>query len=276
MKFNLWTALGMTAALLCAGCTAKAAENEESQETAPATILQDLNVEIMFNQDTYAKSSDEMDAQIDHFIKKYTKGTLLQYTISGLAKVQVNDVLLYVMPESFDSGEEAIAQLTQRKSDERKMSYQQLKEKEEEEKQAKKEAARQKEREEHMTEEVKVNDVKINDVKASEVLEASQPWDGKPLNKVEGVKYGPSGKETYYNLPMGGVISIMRAMGNTDRYWVREDGVKMLGDYVMVAAQLDLRPRGSLVPTSLGMGIVCDTGTFALKNPTQLDIAVDW
>ena len=50
----------------------------------------------------------------------------------------------------------------------------------------------------------------------------------------------------------------------------------MLGDYVMVAANFGLRPRGSLVPTSMGMGIVCDTGGFAAANPTQLDIATAW
>ena len=101
-------------------------------------------------------------------------------------------------------------------------------------------------------------------------------WDGSVLTPAAGVNYGPSGKETYYNLPMDGVVSIMRSMGNTDEYWVREDGVKMLGDYVMIAANLDLHPRGSLVPTSLGIGCVCDTGGFALYNPTQVDIAVTW
>ena len=101
-------------------------------------------------------------------------------------------------------------------------------------------------------------------------------WKGPVLSKSRGTITGPSGKETYYNLNMSGVVSIMRRMGNTDEYWVRDDGVKMLGDYVMVAANLNIRPRGSLIETSLGMGIVCDTGTFAKRNPTQLDIAVAW
>lgn len=101
-------------------------------------------------------------------------------------------------------------------------------------------------------------------------------WKGPVLTRSRGTITGPSGKETYYNLNMAGVVSIMRGMGNEDEYWVREDGVKMLGDYVMVAADLNLRPRGSLIETSLGMGIVCDTGTFARRNPYQLDIAVSW
>ena len=101
-------------------------------------------------------------------------------------------------------------------------------------------------------------------------------WKGPVLTRSRGTIMGPSGKETYYNLDMSGVVSIMRRMGNNDEYWVRDDGVKMLGDYVMVAADLSIRPRGSLVETSLGTGIVCDTGGFTKKNPYQLDIAVSW
>ena len=101
-------------------------------------------------------------------------------------------------------------------------------------------------------------------------------WTGTRLNAHIGTVMGPSGKETYYNLPMSGVVDIMRRKGNTDEYWVRSDGCKMLGDYIMVAADLSVQPRGSLVATSLGMGIVCDTGEFALTNPYQIDIAVDW
>lgn len=96
------------------------------------------------------------------------------------------------------------------------------------------------------------------------------------LTKSKGVVMGPSGKETYYNMDMSGIVRIMRNMGYSGAYWVRSDGVKMLGDYVMVAANLSVHPRGSIVQCSLGTAIVCDTGSFALKNPTQLDIAVTW
>lgn len=99
---------------------------------------------------------------------------------------------------------------------------------------------------------------------------------GARLTPSAGVFQGPSGKETYYNLPMQGVVSIAKSMGIAGDYWVRGDGVKMYGDYVIVAANLNIRPRGSLVPTSLGMGIVLDTGGFASSNPTQLDIATSW
>lgn len=99
------------------------------------------------------------------------------------------------------------------------------------------------------------------------------------LTKSAGVFYGPSGKETYYNLNMNRCISVMRGLGYDEAnypYWIREDGVKMLGDYVMVAADFSIRPRGTLVKTSLGIGIVVDTGTFARYDSTGLDIATSW
>ncbi|MBQ1305127.1 MAG: hypothetical protein IIY44_01860 [Erysipelotrichales bacterium] len=104
-------------------------------------------------------------------------------------------------------------------------------------------------------------------------------YSGNVLNPVIGTINGPNGKETYYNLPMDLIVDIMRGMGFSEEeypYWIRKDGVKMLGDYVMVAADLHIRPRGSTIETSLGTGLVCDTGGFALRNPTQIDIAVDW
>lgn len=101
-------------------------------------------------------------------------------------------------------------------------------------------------------------------------------WKGPVLSKRRGVIHGPSGKETYYNLNMSVVVRSMQRMGYDYEYWVRDDGVKMLGDYVMIAANLNLRPKGSIVETSLGPGIVCDTGGFAKRNPTQIDIATTW
>jgi SH3 domain protein len=109
------------------------------------------------------------------------------------------------------------------------------------------------------------------------VVETS--YSGSKLTRSRGSIQGPSGKETYYNLNMTGVVSIMRRMGFSESeypYNVRADGVKCLGSYVMVAAHLGKRPRGSKVQTSLGTGIVCDTGGFASGNPTQIDIATAW
>lgn len=97
------------------------------------------------------------------------------------------------------------------------------------------------------------------------------------LTRQSGIFYGPNGKETYYNLDMSGVISIMRSIGNNDEYWVRYDGVKMLGNYVMIAANLNVYPRGSHIMTSLGEGVVCDTGDFVTNGSgVSFDIAVTW
>lgn len=104
-------------------------------------------------------------------------------------------------------------------------------------------------------------------------------WNGQSLSPSAGAINGPSGRETYYNLNMSGVISIMRGMGFSEKeypYAVRSDGVKTLGGYVMVAANLSIRPKGTLIETSLGTGIVVDTGGFAAHNKTQLDIATAW
>lgn len=100
--------------------------------------------------------------------------------------------------------------------------------------------------------------------------------DGSVITKRGGVNWYFDQYETYYNLPMQGVVAIARAHGIGGEYWVRSDGVKMLGDYIMLATNNEVYPIGTLVPTSLGMGISLDTGTFATKNPYQVDIAVDW
>lgn len=99
-------------------------------------------------------------------------------------------------------------------------------------------------------------------------------WSGKKLTKSAGVVSGsqtPSGyRETYYNLNMNGCL---RAMGlDSDGYGVRSDGVKTYNGYVMVASpNLSKYPKGSYIPTTLGMGYVvdyCPSGA--------LDIAVTW
>lgn len=104
-------------------------------------------------------------------------------------------------------------------------------------------------------------------------------WNGDVLSKSKGVVNGPSGRETYYNLNMTSVINSMRRAGYSEAeypYWVREDGVKMLGNYVMVAANYNIRPKGSIIESSLGAAIVCDTGGFVKHHPTQIDVAVTW
>lgn len=87
------------------------------------------------------------------------------------------------------------------------------------------------------------------------------------------------GTESYYNLDMSGVVTIMRQQGYSEAeypYWVRADGCKMLGGYVMCAANFSVYPRGSVVQLTLGQGLVCDTGSFATNDPYGFDVAVAW
>ena len=118
-----------------------------------------------------------------------------------------------------------------------------------------------------------------DDIENSEEYKAVQEsfdYNGPVLTRSKGTVSGPSGKETYYNLNMSGCISIMNGYGFNEPYWVRSDGVKMYGYYVMCAAGLSIRPKGSIVESSNGLAIVVDTGGFASRNPRQLDIAVTW
>ncbi len=117
------------------------------------------------------------------------------------------------------------------------------------------------------------------DIENSEEYKAVQgafAYDGPVLTRSRGSISGPSGKETYYDLNMSGCIGIMNSRGFHEPYWVRSDGVKMYGYYVMCAAGLSIRPKGSIVESSNGLAIVVDTGGFASRNPRQLDIAVTW
>lgn len=117
------------------------------------------------------------------------------------------------------------------------------------------------------------------DIENSEEYKAIQgafEYNGPVLSRSRGSVTGPSGKETYYNLNMSGCISIMNGRGFYEPYWVRSDGVKMFGYYVMCAAGLSIRPKGSIVESSNGLAIVVDTGGFASRNPRQLDLAVTW
>ena len=96
------------------------------------------------------------------------------------------------------------------------------------------------------------------------------------LTARKGVVYNEGIKETWYNLKMSRVVQRAQDNGIDGEYWIRKDGVKMYGDYVIVAAAWDAWPYGSIVQTSLGRGIVLDTGKFAETNKAQYDIAVNW
>ncbi len=104
----------------------------------------------------------------------------------------------------------------------------------------------------------------------------SKTWKGAVLNKKKGTVKGPNGRETYYNLNMSKIVAVLHKAGYEGDYWVRKDGVKMFGDYIMVAANYSKFRYGTIVETSLGTGIVCDTGDFAKSSRVALDIAAAW
>ena len=105
----------------------------------------------------------------------------------------------------------------------------------------------------------------------------AKPIPSNGLSKAKGVvqfvdSKGVVHRETYYDLPMSGV---MRSCGGT--YSVRADGVKVdQGGYIIVAANLSRYPRCSVVETSLGPAKVYDTGGFATVHPDGFDLATDW
>ena len=112
-------------------------------------------------------------------------------------------------------------------------------------------------------------------------------WNGEILNSYDGfIECGPSGAyETYYDAdvinPKGMDICVeyMRDLGYSEEeypYYIREDGVRMFGDYVMVAANVDILPKGTIIETTLGTAMVVDACENAEELPNQVDIAVNW
>lgn len=215
-------------------------------------------------------------------IKKYDSFMLTGMSDSTYQEISIDGVIAYVDKALITADESVICEMKAedaRKAEEaRKKAEAERKAAEEAKRRAEEEAARQKAEEERLAAEAAAAQAAASTSNSYEQtpVYSGGGWSGSVLTPQAGVNYGPSGKETYYNLDMSGVVNIMRNMGNQDEYWVRSDGAKMLGNYVMVAANLDVHPRGSLVETSMGTGIVADTGGFAAGNPNQVDIATAW
>ena len=93
------------------------------------------------------------------------------------------------------------------------------------------------------------------------------------LNPTDGVNYYNGVLETYYNMDMSAWLEFIYSLGYTGEYWVRSDGVKMFGDYIIVAADYGWLPRGTVIETSLGTGMVLDTGEGGWY---WTDIATSW
>lgn len=80
---------------------------------------------------------------------------------------------------------------------------------------------------------------------------------------------GLFGKESYCNIPPDYIINTARQCGykeNDFPYWIREDGCRMLGNYIICAADYNVYPYGTIIDTSLGKGIVIDTGSTLIKS----------
>lgn len=121
-----------------------------------------------------------------------------------------------------------------------------------------------------------IQNVVSNQPKTQVELVGNKPVN--PLSKSRGADYftdsqGVSHRETYYDLPMGAVMS---ACGGGN-YTVRADGAKVDRDgYILIAANYGRYPRCSVVETSMGLGKVYDTGGFAARHPDGFDLATDW
>lgn len=251
--------------ILCVGVFYLASRPGDGPEEIAAlrtyTVPANGENSVLIKKNLYAKTDSSLNAPLDYRIPAYTRCVLEGETKEGLTILRITDSRIYVQPELLTSQtvSESGRLVNSSALDRETPSLSGNKEKEVN----KSDEEWLKEKEEYVKNSV------------GETMQDTG-WGGPNINSIDGTVDGPSGKETYYNLPMEGVVKIMTDMGFPGEYWVREDGVKMLGDFVMIATNLDVRPRGSLVPTSMGMGLVCDTGTFAETNPYQIDIAVDW
>lgn len=128
------------------------------------------------------------------------------------------------------------------------------------------------------TSRVEINSVVMQQPVEQVVVVGIAPGAG-GLTKGRGVVHSTDSKgavhrETYYDLNMN---VVMRNCGAGGYYTVRPDGVKVDKDgYIIIAANLAIYPRCSIVETSLGLGKVYDTGGFVAHHPHGFDLATDW
>lgn len=131
--------------------------------------------------------------------------------------------------------------------------------------------------------------IRINKTSVAKCTASGKADDGNHLTELGGTFQGPSGRETFYDLDMSLIIyNMQNSLEDFARlpelknfkYRVRDDGVKVVYDdtheYVIVAANLQTHPKGSIVETSLGQAIVLDLCGAASSEPTLLDIATTW
>lgn len=118
----------------------------------------------------------------------------------------------------------------------------------------------------------------LEEVTVEEILTEDIETPYSVLNKRMGVNYFNGQKETYYNLRMTGVIRLLDDMGIPHgEYWIRDDGAKMLGEYIMLATDTNRIPKGTIWETSLGTGMIVDHCSGSESYPgVWIDVAVNW
>lgn len=104
----------------------------------------------------------------------------------------------------------------------------------------------------------------------------------RPQSQISyGFYEGPSGLESYYYANPYYIEKIVESLGYDYEYHVRGDGVQMVGDYCIVASNIDQYPYGTVLETSLGLGMVLDCGQFGghilnYESEYTLDIGTVW
>ena len=94
------------------------------------------------------------------------------------------------------------------------------------------------------------------------------------LSAAKGINSFMGHQESWYNLPMENIIERANLIYGENPYWIREDGVKMYGPFVICAGTSSR--YGEVIDTSLGKGLILDTGDFVKEDPDKIDIATAW
>ena len=94
------------------------------------------------------------------------------------------------------------------------------------------------------------------------------------LTAAKGVNTFMDHEERWYNLDMSRVVQTAKKNGIPGSYSVRPDGVKTYNGFVICAGAPER--YGEIIDTSLGKGLIIDTGEFVEEDPTMIDIATNW
>lgn len=116
MKKNALFA-GLFCAAMASSFGAHVREVEAAQKDLGVKVAVQAQVEIpvMFTMDTLAKQSDELHSALDQKVKKYTEGTMISGSHTGLAEVKLGDRSVFVSPASITYDQDEIKALKKEK-----------------------------------------------------------------------------------------------------------------------------------------------------------------